>query len=85
MLEVLEFARQMEETAKVLTEQMVKINNQVEQLETQNKKLLQINDKLKEDNLDLARQLRGLQRGSGVHMQSLIQENNELRRRMKQV
>ena len=52
VLEVLDFAKQMESTAKVLAEQMERINGQVEQLETQNKKLLVVNDRLKDENLD---------------------------------
>ena len=50
----------MEQTAKILSEQMERINAQVEQLETQNKKLLSVNERLREENLDQARQLRGL-------------------------
>ena len=52
MLEVLAFAKQMEETAKVLATQMERINGQVEQLETQNKKLLVVNNRLQEENRD---------------------------------
>ena len=60
VLEVLDFAKQMEQTAKILSEQMQRINAQVEQLEAQNGKLLAVNERLREENLDQARQLRGL-------------------------
>ena len=85
IIEVIEFAKTMEKSAKVLQRQMEQINSQVEQLEDQNKKLLEVNEQLRAEKAEQDRQLRILTAGSGVHMQSLMNENCDLRNKIKNI